>query len=65
MADNKDFEWNYCPQCGAGITKYQIFPLNPTRVNGQAGVCIQYGKEWLVIWKNTREDKAENSTEGK
>ena len=56
MADDCEFDLNYCPECGEQIGKqHGLFSTGTIYISGRAGFCSSCGKEWHVVWENAEE----------
>ena len=52
MAEDYEFDFIYCPECGGNIRIHGLFTTGIVVCAGKMGICCDCGKEWHVIWEN-------------
>lgn len=52
-----EFQFEHCPECGGSIKHGGLFTNMGMVCAGRNGKCQDCGKEWHVIWDNSKEWK--------
>ena len=60
MAEDNEFEFNYCPECGSENLRW---PFAVIVLSGRFRRCESCGKDWQAIWYNAKDYKGEEDEE--